>query len=301
MLQTLLPLEGHQSLLANTRLHRLPHPIPYQGSKRRLAARITSTVNGRRFRRLLEPFAGSAAITIASAQQGLATTYEIGDSLPTLVDIWNQILYNPEDLVAQYEAIWYKQVDNPAAQFVHVRDQFNCQGGAAELLYLLARCVKNAPRFNARGEFNQSADHRRRGAHPTKMRAQILGVANLLRGRASARCEDFEAAVARAEPGDLVYLDPPWGGTTYGNDKRYHQGVERDRLVRALLELDRRRVAYLLSYDGTCGERTYGAALPEEIGARRVQLVAGRSSQATLVGRNEVTVESLYVSRWAES
>ena len=34
------------------------------------------------------------------------------------------------------------------------------------LLYLLARCVKAAVRYNASGEFNQSPDNRRRGMPP---------------------------------------------------------------------------------------------------------------------------------------
>ena len=40
----------------------------------------------------------------------------------------------------------------------------------------------------------------------------------------------------------------------------------------------------------------YGPALPVELGAQRLELHAGRSSQATLNGRDERTVESLYVS-----
>jgi DNA adenine methylase len=56
-------------------------------------------------------------------------------------------------------------------------------------------------------------------------------------------------------------------------------------------------VALALSYDGRRGARTYGSPLPASLGLRRVELVAGRSSQATLLGRAEVTIESLYLSR----
>jgi len=44
-----------------------PHPIPYQGSKRNLAPEILAIVSNRKFRRLYEPFAGSAAITMIAA------------------------------------------------------------------------------------------------------------------------------------------------------------------------------------------------------------------------------------------
>jgi DNA adenine methylase len=50
-----------------------------------------------------------------------------------------------------------------------------------------------------------------------------------------------------------------------------------------------------LSYDGSCGDRTYGDRLPNEL-ASRILLDVGRSSQATLNGEVHVTIESLYNS-----
>jgi DNA adenine methylase len=50
-----------------------------------------------------------------------------------------------------------------------------------------------------------------------------------------------------------------------------------------------------LSYDGSCGDRTYGDRLPREL-ASRILLDVGRSSQATLNGQDHVTIESLYIS-----
>lgn len=86
-------------------------------------------------------------------------------------------------------------------------------------------------------------------------------------------------------------------GVTNGNDRRYHQGLDRGRLAAALEDLNRRGIPYLLSYDGRSGEKTYGDPLPPELG-ERLELQAGRSAQGTLNGRDLNTVESLYVS-WA--
>lgn len=44
------------------------------------------------------------------------------------------------------------------------------------------------------------------------------------------------------------------------------------------------------------GGRAYGPPLPESLGLTRFLLHAGTSSQATLSGRNEETIESLYVT-----
>lgn len=276
----------------------LPHPIPYQGSKRRLAPRILAVLRGRRFHTLYEPFAGSAAITIAAAAAAVADRYELGETLAPLAHLWTGILTRPDAVADEYETVWTGQHGDPAAHYERVRAAYNAHGRPAHLLYLLARCVKNAPRFNRAGAFNQSADHRRAGMRPATMRANLQGAAALLTSSTSVRCADFEQALAAATPDDLVYLDPPWQGTSGGADTRYRDWPDRARLIEALRDLRARHVPYLLSYDGRHGAKTYGAPLPERaIGAIRLELDAGRSSQATLSGRAVTTYESLYVSR----
>ncbi len=273
----------------------LPHPIPYQGSKRLLAPEILSIVKGRTFRRLFEPFAGSAAITIAAAHCGIAKKLVIGEALEPLAEIWKRIISGPEKLASDYERLWAKQRSEDDDYYLKVRETFNSDHDPVKLLYLLARCVKNSPRFNSQGDFNQTHDRRRLGMRPSKMRQQIVGASGLLAGRTEVRTGDFLETIEDADSRDLVYMDPPWEGTTTGRDKRYLCGLERHRIISTLETLNRRHIRYLLSYDGRCGEKTYGEPLPSAI-ADRLELVAGRSSQATLNGQAAVTIESLYLS-----
>lgn len=128
------------------------------------------------------------------------------------------------------------------------------------------------------------------------MGSAIKEASLLLRGRTELFCGDFTETMKGASKGDLVYLDPPYHGTTYGKDKRYFTQLERDALIAGLADLNARDVPFLLSYDGMTGGIEYGEPLPDDLGMRRLLLDAGRSSQATLNGRNEVTLESLYVS-----
>lgn len=274
----------------------VPHPIPYQGSKRALAPRILALLEGQRFTKLYEPFAGSAALTLAASKLRIADAFVIADSLSPLVELWKRIISDPERLGSEYEELWRGQTEGDTRYYFQVRDEYNRAGGAARLLYLLARCVKNSPRFNGEGLFNQSADKRRLGMRPEKMRRELQGASALLAGRARVLGGDFEATLKSASSADLVYLDPPWQGTTVGPHKRYHQGLNRDRLISALEELNSRRIPFLLSYDGRCGTRSYGEPLPAGLRLTHLELEAGRSSQATLAGRTEHTVESLYMS-----
>lgn len=273
----------------------IPHPIPYQGSKRRLAAAILRHAP-RRARRLIEPFAGSAALTLAAAARDLAAEYVVADRLAPLVDLWRGIVADPDAVAGGYRALWDAQRGDPAAHYLAVRAHFNRSGDPAALLYLLARCVKNAVRFNADGAFNQGADHRRRGMHPDRMARQLAGASRLLRGRFRAVSADYADVLADAGPHDLVYVDPPYQGVSGARDRRYIAPLDMGRFVAELERLDARRVPYLVSFDGRCGDRAYGEPLPRSLRLRRVALAAGRSAQATLTGRVEHTVESLYVS-----
>jgi DNA adenine methylase len=69
-----------------------------------------------------------------------------------------------------------------------------------------------------------------------------------------------------------------------------------DEFVEVLESLNYRDIKYLVRYDGRTGGRVHGHRLPARLRLRLIELDAGRSSQATLLGRAEVTVESLYLS-----
>ena len=128
------------------------------------------------------------------------------------------------------------------------------------------------------------------------MAAAIAGAADMLRGRTEIRSGDWLATTADAGPRDFIYLDPPYLGTTVGRDKRYARQLGQNELVEGLENLLARRTRFALSYDGMTGDKSYGPPLPDALGLSRLLLDAGTSSQATLSGRSERTVESLYLS-----
>jgi DNA adenine methylase len=272
-----------------------PHPIPYQGSKRNLAPAILGYFP-ERVGTLIEPFAGSAAITLAAAARGLAVRYIINDLNKPLMDLWQAIIQSPDKLVRQYENLWRAQHGDRRQYYDQVRDEFNRTGRPDCFLYLLARCVKAAVRYNAIGEFNQSPDNRRMGALPATMREHILSASHLLREKTGCSSLDYKEVVAQATADDVIYMDPPYQGVCGERDPRYLRGVVFEEFVEVLEALNFRDIKYLVSYDGRTGERVHGRKLPERLRLHLIELHAGRSSQATLLGRDEVTVESLYLS-----
>lgn len=274
----------------------IPHPIQYQGSKRNLASVILRYApNG--IERLIEPFAGSAAISIAAAARQIAKSYIINDLNKPLMELLRLIVESPNETASFYEEIWNQQHQDSIGHYYKIRETFNCTQDPRLLLYLLARCVKGAVRYNTDGFFNQSPDKRRRGARPETMRANILGVSGLLKGKAVFSSLDYAAILAGAGTADLIYMDPPYQGVCGDRDSRYLSGIYHSDFISTLEELNVRRISYMISYDGRTGNKTFGSLLPASLELTHIELEAGRSSQATLLGRDEITYESLYLSR----
>lgn len=278
---------------------RAPHIVQYQGSKRMLAPKILQYMPAR-FSRLIEPFAGMAAVSIAAAGEHRTSHFLINDLNKPLVRLLQSAVEHPQELIEAYSELWKEQFaygDDHTRHFYAVRERFNNGDDTPEnMLYLLARCVKGAVRYGKNGKFNQSPDKRRHGTNPKTLGSNVLAISSLMKGRTSFSALDYRYILEMARPGDLVYMDPPYQGVSNVPDKRYFAGVPFDEFADSVELLDRKGIDYLISYDGTCGEKQYGKELPSSLHCKKVMLNAGLSSQAVLLGRKATTLETLYVS-----
>lgn len=273
----------------------VPHPIPYQGSKRGLAGHIIKYIPDNTIR-LVEPFAGSAAVSLAMASNKKARSYWLNDLNEPLANLWSLIINQPETVADAYRKLWEEQEGQERTYYDEVRQKFNDTQMPEYLLYLLARCVKAAVRYNSNGEFNQSPDNRRKGTRPAKMKAQVLGASSLLAGKAVVTSRDFREVLDEVTADDVVYMDPPYQGVCSNRDRRYIGSLGFENFVEALEALNTRGVSYIVSYDGRTGTKKFGKALPTSLNLVHKEIKAGKSSQATLLGRDEDTYESLYLS-----
>jgi DNA adenine methylase len=274
---------------------RAPHPIPYQGSKRLLAPAILAYFPNNPVR-LLEPFAGAAGVSIAAALKGRADRIVLNDINEPLMHLWESIIESPEIIASAYARVWKAQLGRQREYYDAVRAKFNETHKPHYLLYLLARCVKASIRYNSEGEFNQSPDNRRLGMNPETMRWHIVAASRLLKGRTTITVGDYRQALESAQPEDVVYMDPPYQGVCTNRDPRYIGLLGFDEFTTSLRGLNGRHISFILSYDGKTGDKSYGKPLPEDLGLLHIEIDAGRSSQATLLGRNHNTVESIYLS-----
>ena len=272
-----------------------PHPYPYQGSKRNIASCILEYFP-KMINVLYEPFAGSAAISIATAKIGLAKKFHLNDLNKALIDLLKLIIEEPELIANQYENLWIEQLEDPRLYYNNIREKFNAAGRSDHFLYLLARCVKGSIRYNADGDFNQSPDNRRKGMHPKTMRDNILGVSCLLKSKSVFSSKDYREILKLPKQNDLVYMDPPYQGVCGNRDTRYLAGIQFYEFAEELEKLNKNNIKYIISYDGRTGKKLHGEKLPEHLDLTHIEIESGPSTQETLLGRKASTIESLYLS-----
>jgi DNA adenine methylase len=158
-----------------------------------------------RFKRLVEPFSGMAAISIAAASENRAETYYINDLNAPIIGLLRNAINTPDELIEKYSDIWNEQFSFPAGHlehYYHVRNRYNEGEHSPEImLYLLARCVKGAVRYGRNGNFNQSPDKRRNGTNPQNVSKNVRQISAILKGSVLFSAVDYKMIFQSAEPG----------------------------------------------------------------------------------------------------
>lgn len=278
---------------------KVPHLVQYQGSKRILANKILAYMPNK-INRLIEPFSGMAAISIATAYMNRCNVFFLNDINMPLILMLKEVIEYPDRIINDYKKLWNEQFtfsDKHTDHFYYVREKFNNgETSPSLMLYLLARCVKGSIRYGKNGKFNQSPDKRRNGTTPKNMSNNILSISYLLKGKTYFSYCDYKEIFLLAKKDDLIYMDPPYQGVCINKDNRYVSTIDFNEFCKSLEILNNNGIDYILSYDGECGNKSYGRTLPENLKCKKYSLNAGKSTQQTLLGNSSVTYESLYIS-----
>ena len=186
--------------------------LKWAGGKAKLAPLVAERAP-ERIGRYHEPFLGGGAVFFALREAGRIARAALADGNADLIGAWRAVRDDVEGVIAALEplAARYLETEPLKRAFVYsaVRDQRPRLPArkAARLLFLNKTCFNGLYRVNRKGRFN--VPHGRYG-QPAILDAERLRDASHALAGAELRAEDFEAACARAEPGDFVYLDPPY-------------------------------------------------------------------------------------------
>jgi DNA adenine methylase len=186
--------------------------LKWAGGKTRYADQIAALAPPS-YGRYFEPFMGSAAVFF---ELGPATA-SLSDANGELVICFQQVAKDPEKIMALLD-----EMPNSREYYNEVRAR-DVEGlsdveRAARVIYLNKTCFRGLWRVNRKGKYNVPY-----GAYdrPYYNRSTLLKASSDLQG-VDIQKRDFTDALAEAQAGDWVYLDPPYiplGG--FADFKRY--------------------------------------------------------------------------------
>ncbi|WP_241602789.1 DNA adenine methylase [Rosenbergiella nectarea] len=163
--------------------------------------------------RLVEPFAGSCAVMMATDYP----EYLIADVNPDLINLYKQIQANTSAFLTHAKAM-FTQGNNSQLRFNAIRQAFNqgtLEGGvfrAALFLFLNRHCYRGLCRYNQKGQFNVPYGNYKKPYFPER---EILAFAEKAK-RATFLCAGYQETLKQIKTGDVVYCDPPYDDTFAG-------------------------------------------------------------------------------------
>jgi len=246
--------------------------LKWIGSKQRIAHEIVAYFPPD-FNRYFEPFAGSAGVlgTLAP-DRALAS-----DTFRPLIEIWMHVRHDPGKVKRWYSSRYKRMMEGEKKEeYEKVKAAYNRTGNPADLLFLCRTCYAGVVRFRQSDGFMSTPC----GPHkPITPETFARRVDEWHRRVAGAEFEvlDFREAMAMAQPGDLVYCDPP-----YKHSQAILYGAQQFRLRQLLAtvaECKDRGVYVALSIDGVkqSGRKECHLDIPDSLFEREILIDCGRS------------------------
>lgn len=158
-------------------------------------------------RRLVEPFAGGAAVSLA-----LADRFEriwLNDLNDDLMNIYSSLQNAAKEYIPMAAELFVPETNN-ADTYYRLRDEFNTTESslrkAALFLYLNRHGYNGLCRYNSSGKFNVPYG---RYKNPYFPEAELRQAAEVLQ-KTNLTSMDFTDVMQQCGAGDVVYCDPPY-------------------------------------------------------------------------------------------
>lgn len=268
--------------------------IKWSGSKRSQAENILAYFP-KEIDTYYEPFCGGASVLRRLLNRDIKVNrYVCSDLNGGLIDLWNEIINNPERVSCYYNKLWNELNADDDKQrkkdyFTTVRERYNKEHNPLDFMSIMRTTTNGMPRYNRDGEFNNSFHVTRNGIIPETLEKIIYEWSELLNKN---KVEFIACSYDEIKPkgNDFVYLDPP-----YANTKGMYYGtIDYDKLWNWLRNLP---CKYALSFDGISGEEDNTWNVPQDVYSRHEYLLNGNSSFKRTIGKSNdsIVYESLYL------
>lgn len=179
--------------------------LKWAGGKSKLVPFIEINMPKVKRKRLIEPFAGSGAITFGIEFE----SYILSDINADLINLFEALKIEKENFI-EYSRSFFIDKNNQEERFYELREKFNQSKDKVErsalFLYLNRHAYNGLCRYNSKGIFNVPFGRYKTLYFPQNEMQNFI--------KKSSRVElihgDFESVLSKAQPDDLIYCDPPY-------------------------------------------------------------------------------------------
>lgn len=268
--------------------------IKWSGSKRSQASEILKRMPSE-IGTYYEPFVGGGSIVRAVIDSDIkVTNYKCSDANGDLIDLWNMIKTDPLVVSEGYSELWNEMNSSNDVvvkrdYFYKVRKRFNESKNPIDFMFIMRTTTNGMPRYNLKGEFNNSFHITRCGIQPKTLHDIILEWSDKINEN-NVTFEKKCYSGILSNDGDLLYIDPPYANTR----GMYHGTIDYILLWEWLKQQDGK---YILSFDGTSGNIDSTYNVPIDVYSTHEYLLSGNSSFKRTTGNSNdsIVYESLYL------
>ena len=221
--------------------------MKWSGSKRSQSDEICSRI-GRGYGTYYEPFLGGGSImfTLMRLDDGRFRKFVGSDLNADLIATYNAIRSRPHDIVDAYRDHYHSLVslsmDERKKYFNRVRSRLNSDHDPCDFFWIMRTTTNGMPRYNGKGEFNNSLHVTRDGMAPDAIEKIVLSYSSLM-NRLDVEFRSCPYSDIAPEEGDFAYFDPPYAATK----GMYYGSIDNGALFSYLGEL---KSAWMMSFDG---------------------------------------------------
>jgi len=264
--------------------------VKWSGSKESQSSSIIEYIKELNIENYYEPFigGGSVFLNLINTPNNIKN-YFISDLNADLIGIYNLIKNNPKLLIENYELhhsnFNSKDIQHRKDYFNKVKTIYNKFKDPSDFYFIMRTTTNGMPRYNKKGEFNNSCHFSRSGMNPKKVSDIILKYHKLFNEKNFIFYTSSYNDIS-FKKNSLIYLDPPYEGTK----GMYFDNFNNNQFINWLNSIDQN---WILSYDGN-GNIIDNTSLNY---SKHIYLESGNSSFKRILGnsKDSIVKESVYL------
>lgn len=248
-----------------------------------------------------EPFCGGCSMLMGLMNSDIfVKRYVCSDINKDLIALWEKVKYSPDEIYESYVKLWEElNKDNDIYRkrkfFEEQRKIYNETHNPLVFFFIMRTTTNGMPRYNQKGEFNNSFHVTRNGIKPELLKPILYEWSEKLRkNNVEFVHRSYEEILGEVKEGDFIYMDPPY----ISANSMYMRGtINFADFFNFLKLLRNNNIKFALSFDGKSGnvDNTYN--IPNDCYDIHTYIKSGNSSFKRTIGKNKnaIVYESLYL------